>query len=49
MFAAMADGKGVVSMLRRRAADEKVNVRKAALQALENIMRLDGDPTSEVG
>ena len=37
-------------MLRRRAADEKVNVRKVALQALENIIRLDGDNfNKEVG
>ena len=33
----------MVSMLRRRAGDEKVNVRKAALLALENIVRMDGD------
>ncbi|XP_013421009.1 condensin-2 complex subunit D3-like [Lingula anatina] len=39
----LADGKGVVSMLRRRACDEKVNVRKAALQALENVVRMEGD------
>ncbi|XP_013421008.1 condensin-2 complex subunit D3-like, partial [Lingula anatina] len=38
----LADGKGVVSMLRRRACDEKVNVRKAALQALENVIRMEG-------
>ena len=30
-------------MLRRRAqTDERANVRKAALQALENLIRLDG-------
>ena len=28
-------------MLRRRIQDEKVNVRKAALQAMENLIRLD--------
>ena len=40
---ALADGKGVMSLLRRRAGDEKVNVRKAALQALENIIKLESD------
>ncbi len=30
-------------MLRRRAGDEKVNVRKAAIQALENIIILESD------
>ncbi|CAH1786833.1 unnamed protein product, partial [Owenia fusiformis] len=39
----LPDGQGVVSLLRRRATDEKVNVRKAALQALENIIKLDGE------
>lgn len=39
----MVDGRSVVSTLRRRAGDGKVNVRKAALQALENIVRLDGE------
>ena len=40
---ALGDGKGVMSLLRRRAGDEKVNVRKAALQALENIVKLESD------
>lgn len=39
----MVDGKGVVSMLRRRAMDERVNVRKAALQALESLIRIEGN------
>ena len=38
---ALTDGKGVLSMLRRRIQDEKVNVRKASLQAMENLIRLD--------
>ncbi len=45
--AALADGKGVTSMLRWRAGDEKVNVRKAALQALESVVRLEGDAYSK--
>ncbi|KAK2144695.1 hypothetical protein LSH36_737g05066, partial [Paralvinella palmiformis] len=36
----LSDSKGVTSMLRRRASDVKVSVRKAALQALENIIKL---------
>ena len=43
VITALTDGKGMLSMLRRRAADEKVNVRKSALVALENIIRLNGD------
>ncbi|XP_063400127.1 condensin-2 complex subunit D3-L-like [Mytilus trossulus] len=35
----MPDDDGVTSMFRRRAKDPKVNVRKAALHALENIIR----------
>jgi hypothetical protein len=35
----MPDTEGVASMFRRRATDPKVNVRKAALHALENIIR----------
>jgi len=31
----------VVSMLRRRSADDKINVRKASLLAIEKICRLD--------
>ena len=37
----LPDSTGVVSMLRRRVCDEKVNVRKAAVQALESIILLD--------
>ncbi|KAI0221272.1 Condensin-2 complex subunit D3 [Lamellibrachia satsuma] len=37
----LPDNKGVVSMLRRRVCDEKVNVRKAAVQALESLILLD--------
>ncbi|XP_045592017.2 condensin-2 complex subunit D3-L [Procambarus clarkii] len=37
----------VVSMLRRRALDDKVTVRKSALQALENLMRLDNEMLSD--
>ena len=38
----MPDAKGVVSMLRRRVGDEKVNVRKVALHSLEVIIKLQG-------
>ena len=38
---ALPDNLGVVSMLRRRVCDEKVNVRKAAIQALESLILLD--------
>ena len=38
---ALPDNMGVVSMLRRRVCDEKVNVRKAAIQALESLILLD--------
>ena len=31
----------MVSMLRRRSSDAKINVRKASLLAIENICRLD--------
>ncbi|XP_033751450.1 LOW QUALITY PROTEIN: condensin-2 complex subunit D3-like [Pecten maximus] len=37
----LADDDGVMSMLRRRSRDEKVNVRKAALLAVENIIRFE--------
>ncbi|XP_053384703.1 condensin-2 complex subunit D3-like [Mercenaria mercenaria] len=37
----LSDSEGVFSMLRRRARDEKVNVRKAALQALEAAVRFE--------
>lgn len=37
----------VVSMLHRRALDDKVTVRKSALQVLENLMRLDNEMLSE--
>ncbi|XP_071518098.1 condensin-2 complex subunit D3-like isoform X2 [Panulirus ornatus] len=37
----------VVSMLRRRALDEKVTVRKSALQVMENLMRLDNEMLSD--
>ncbi|XP_041367044.1 condensin-2 complex subunit D3-like [Gigantopelta aegis] len=35
------DNDGILSMLRRRSQDEKVGVRKAALQALENVIRFE--------
>ncbi|XP_055997299.1 condensin-2 complex subunit D3-like isoform X2 [Ostrea edulis] len=37
----LPDEQGVLSMLRRRARDEKVNVRKAALQALECVIKFE--------
>ncbi|XP_078330914.1 condensin-2 complex subunit D3-L-like isoform X1 [Crassostrea virginica] len=37
----LPDEQGVLSMLRRRARDEKVQVRKAALQALECVVRFE--------
>nr|XP_045590344.1 condensin-2 complex subunit D3-like [Procambarus clarkii] len=37
----------VVSMLHRRALDDKVTVRKSALQVLENLMRLDNEMLSD--
>jgi len=37
----LEDNTGVVSMLRRRSSDEKINVRKASLLAIEKICRLD--------
>lgn len=37
----LPDEQGVLSMLRRRAGDEKVQVRKAALQALEGVVRFE--------
>ncbi|XP_042229630.1 condensin-2 complex subunit D3-like isoform X2 [Homarus americanus] len=37
----------VVSMLHRRALDDKVTVRKSALQVLENLMRLDNEMLTE--
>ena len=36
----MADGKDMSSMLRSRATDRKVNVRKSSIQALETIICL---------
>ena len=36
------DGDNVKEMLRTRAGDAKVNVRKAAIQALESVVKLDG-------
>ncbi|XP_064635825.1 condensin-2 complex subunit D3-L-like [Lineus longissimus] len=41
MDISLYDGQGVTSMIRRRALDEKVGVRKAAVQALESIIVLD--------
>ncbi|XP_046375579.2 condensin-2 complex subunit D3-like isoform X1 [Haliotis rufescens] len=37
----LIDDDGVISMLRRRSQDQKVNVRKAALQALECMIRFE--------
>lgn len=37
----LPDEQGVLSMLRRRAQDEKAQVRKAALQALEGVVRFE--------
>ncbi|XP_037089796.1 condensin-2 complex subunit D3-like [Pollicipes pollicipes] len=36
-----ADGGDILAMLRRRARDDKVMVRKSSLQVLENVMRLN--------
>ena len=47
MFVALTDGQGVTSMLRRRMCDEKVNVRKAALLALESLIRMNKDNVNE--
>ena len=41
LVAALSDGRGVTSMLRKRLLDSKVNVRKAALLAFEQLLRLD--------
>jgi hypothetical protein len=41
IISALYDGQGVTSMVRRRALDEKVGVRKAAIQALASIIKLD--------
>ena len=38
-----ASDRLIVSMLKRRAVDDKVGVRKAAIQALESVIRLDMD------
>lgn len=46
----LPDDEGVLSMIRRRARDEKVNVRKAALQAVENVIRFEApDYRRQVG
>ena len=37
----LPDNEGVFSMLRRRCKDEKLNVRKAALQAMESAIRFE--------
>ncbi|KAL3841668.1 hypothetical protein ACJMK2_019782 [Sinanodonta woodiana] len=37
----LEDSDGVLSMLRRRCGDEKVNVRKSSLQAIERIIRFE--------
>jgi len=51
MFAVMKpgleDNSGVVSMLRRRSSDPKINVRKASLLAIENICRLERQNVNE--
>jgi len=51
MFAVMKPGleddSGVVSMLRRRASDAKINVRKASLLAIENICQLERQNVNE--
>ena len=39
----MSDGRGVTSMLRRRLQDGKVNVRKAALLAFEQLLLLGSE------
>jgi len=43
----LEDNSGVVSMLRRRSSDAKINVRKASLLAIENICRLDRQNVNE--
>jgi hypothetical protein len=40
---ALWDNAGVMSMLRRRCSDDKINVRKAALLVLAKIVKLEGD------
>lgn len=42
-LSAVMDGDGVKDMLRRSLRDMKVNVRKAAMQTLEFVIKLDGD------
>ena len=39
----LPDNSGVLSMLKRRTSDEKVFVRKSALQAFESLVRIQGD------
>jgi len=41
------DNSGVVSMLRRRSCDTKINVRKASLLAIENVCRLERQNVNE--
>jgi len=43
----LEDNTGVVSMLRRRSNDEKINVRKASLLAIENVCRLEAQNVNE--
>ena len=41
VVAALGDVNGTLSMLRTRAMDEKVNVRKASLHLLEEVIRIN--------
>ena len=40
-FPDLSDREGLFSMLRRRAQDDKLNVRKAAIQTLESAIRFE--------
>ena len=48
VWSALPDGQGLVSMLRRRAGDSKVHVRKAAIQALHGMIKLQGQDSEHL-
>ena len=48
IITALSDCEGVVSMLRRRCVDDKVGVRRAAVQAVASIVAVEGDTVNKL-
>ena len=47
LWSGLTDGLGVVSMIRERSHDSKVNVRKSSVLAMEVILKANADSITE--